>query len=727
MKLLFVTPYLPGPPLFGGARRIHGLASQLAKSHEVSIFALVDAAADQSEGVADARTYCRRVETVVDGWHRVTGRPKRFWQLGSLLSTWSWERWLYLRPEFQRALDHHLQLYEYDVVVCEFAFMAGYRFLPHARTGRRARLVLDEHNVEYDLLRRTAETTDSGRRAFHELNWRKLKREEIAIWKSFDGCALASVRDEQLVTQEVPSLRTAVVPNGVDIHGFTPQPAELIEPNTLLFFGAINYYPNTDGALFFSSQILPLLRALRPDVRFRIVGPVEPGPVMDLQNDGVEVAGFVDDVKAEIAKASVVIVPLRIGGGTRLKILEAMAMGKAIISTRLGAEGIDVEHEKDILLADTPEEFAQQVARALADPELCARLGAAARETAVARYSWRASAEKMATLLEAVLQDERATPSHLAQGVPSRSNSAEQGPVRATALVCTRNRPHQISKAVRTLLNDAENVELIVVDQSPGDDTAEALAPWRGDPRLVYHHTSSIGKGAGLNEGLGLARGEFVVLTDDDCEVPKGWVTGMARLLEGQPDAAIVFCNVIPVQHDRHQGYVPAYERPHSRLLQSVDGMRWGTGLGAGMAIRKAVALELGGFDESFGPGARFPSADEWDLCIRALLLGWHVYETPELAIVHDGFRSFAEGKAHARRDWIALGAACAKPLRAGHLRALSVPLHFFPSKALWPPLSDLLHGRRPRGLGRVSAFVSGFKDGLRTPVDPRTLRFQRR
>jgi glycosyltransferase involved in cell wall biosynthesis len=121
--------------------------------------------------------------------------------------------------------------------------------------------------------------------------------------------------------------------------------------------------------------------------------------VTDLRADGIEVMGFVDDVKAEIARAAVVVVPLRIGGGTRLKILEAMAMGKAIVSTRLGAEGIDVEHEKDILLADTPAEFARQVRRVLEDPALRSRLGSAARETAVAHYSWRSAAAKLAALL----------------------------------------------------------------------------------------------------------------------------------------------------------------------------------------------------------------------------------------------------------------------------------------------------------------------------------------
>jgi glycosyltransferase involved in cell wall biosynthesis len=372
--------------------------SELAKTHEVSIVSLVLASEDQTARIAKAKTYCQRVEVVADEWHRMQGRAKRVFQLASLLSPWSWEKVLYLRPAFQRALDLHLRQHDYDAVVCEFVFMANFRF-PRASAQRRPRLVLDEHNVEYDLLRRTAEATATGRRVFQELNWRKLKREEVGIWRQFDACAVTSARDEEIVRCEAPSLRTAVVPNGVDIDEFVPVSDTKVEAKTLLFFGAINYFPNTDGALYFAREMLPSLRAQDPSIQLRIVGPVGEGPVMDLRSQGVQVLGFVDDVKTEIEKATVVIVPLRIGGGTRLKILEAMAMGKTIVSTSLGAEGLEVEHGKDILIADTPEEFVQQVSVALNSPELRERLGKEARKSAVALYSWPSAAKKMESLL----------------------------------------------------------------------------------------------------------------------------------------------------------------------------------------------------------------------------------------------------------------------------------------------------------------------------------------
>jgi GT2 family glycosyltransferase len=161
-----------------------------------------------------------------------------------------------------------------------------------------------------------------------------------------------------------------------------------------------------------------------------------------------------------------------------------------------------------------------------------------------------------------------------------------------------------------------------------------------------------------------------------------------------------------------------------NRLLRSVSEICGGLGIGAGMALRRDFVLSMGGVDESFGPGARFPSADEWDLSMRALLTGRHVYETADLSIVHDGFRTFQEGRQHARRDWIALGAVCAKPLRAGHLEAAIIPVWLFSTQALWPPLLDLLKLRKPRGIGRIFAFIEGFGSGVRTRVDKASLRF---
>ncbi len=179
-----------------------------------------------------------------------------------------------------------------------------------------------------------------------------------------------------------------MVPNGVDVDEFS-MTVGAGESDVLLYFGAINYYPNQEAVLYFIDHIFPLIKQRRPNAKFRILGPGSPEAVLARQGNGVEVLGMVDEVGPHIERAAAVVVPLRIGGGTRLKIVEAMAKGKPIISTRLGAEGIDVVHDESALLADEPNEFAVQVERVLADPALAVRLGRGARRLAEERYSWR--------------------------------------------------------------------------------------------------------------------------------------------------------------------------------------------------------------------------------------------------------------------------------------------------------------------------------------------------
>ena len=400
MRILFFTPYLPGPPVFGGQRRIHGLMTALAKSHEVSLLSLVDASADLTEGLGDATQYCREVITVPDRRHRVSGKLKRVLQIRSLFSRHSWERKLHRRPALQKALDAHLSNSHYDIINCEFAFMGGYRFRPLSP----AKLVLDAHNIEYDILRRTALATRFDRRLFNSLNYRKLKREELAAWMRFDGCAFTSERDQEIALREVPAARTTVVPNGVDIDVFKPNEAVSSTPGTVLFFGAINYFPNTDAVLFLLREVVPLLLKQHPNLVFRVAGPGAPPEIKALASDRVQIVGFVNDLPAEIAKASIVVAPLRIGGGTRLKIVEAMAMAKPVVATTIGSEGLDVQHEHDILIADSPSELALQIGRLLDDAALARRLGQTARKTAEAKYSWTAAAQKLASFYSGLLE-----------------------------------------------------------------------------------------------------------------------------------------------------------------------------------------------------------------------------------------------------------------------------------------------------------------------------------
>jgi glycosyltransferase involved in cell wall biosynthesis len=157
----------------------------------------------------------------------------------------------------------------------------------------------------------------------------------------------------------------------------------------------MNYYPNIEGLLFFLDDVFPLVKRQRPGARLLIVGQQPPPSILERASDDIVVTGLVDDVRPYLERAAVAIAPLRIGGGTRLKIVEAMSMGKAIVATHLGAEGLDVKDGVDILLADTAEDFARHVVRVLDDPLLAQRLGEAARHSAETRYSWRGAVNRL--------------------------------------------------------------------------------------------------------------------------------------------------------------------------------------------------------------------------------------------------------------------------------------------------------------------------------------------
>ena len=249
------------------------------------------------------------------------GSRKRLLQAASMVVPRSYERLLYTVPALQRALDEALARQVYDLVSVEFPYLAHYRLRTAPAGQPRPRLVLDEHNVEYDLLRQVAGgEIGLGRRIYTALNWRKLRREETEAWRTFDGVTVTSPHDEAIVRAAVPGGRTAIIPNAVDVESFRPAPGDPApDGRTLLFFGAINYFPNTDGILHFLRDTWPLVAARHPEARVKIVGHRPPPSVLEYRGPRVEVTGFVEDLRPHLASAAAVIVPLRMGSGTRLR------------------------------------------------------------------------------------------------------------------------------------------------------------------------------------------------------------------------------------------------------------------------------------------------------------------------------------------------------------------------------------------------------------------------
>ena len=378
--------------------RLYGLVSALAAFHQISVLAFVTRAESPVPALQGLRGLCERVVTVQNDRLAVRGISRRALQLGSALSPRSFRDLVHHRGSLQTAIGRMAQDASYDVVQVEHSFMARYAFPPEAV------MVLDEHNVEYEIPLRSV-TVDGSlpRKLYDRLEYLKVRAEEERAWRRVDACAVTSSRDAVTIRRAFPHALVDVVPNGVDTRYFSPgdRPSE---PATLLFFGTIASYPNVDALLFFVREVLPLIRRAHPAVRLVIVGPAPPPEIRRLSGPDVVVTDAVPDLRPYLERATAVIAPLRVGGGTRLKILEAMAMGRPVVSTSLGAEGLEVTDGKELLLADTPRDFALQVGRILAEPDLARELGAAGRRLVERSYDWTASARKLEGLYATALR-----------------------------------------------------------------------------------------------------------------------------------------------------------------------------------------------------------------------------------------------------------------------------------------------------------------------------------
>jgi glycosyltransferase involved in cell wall biosynthesis len=362
---------------------------------------------DRGEAERAMREYCRQVVLVA-------GRPwegpgKRFLQIRSLFSRRSYERRFYDLPPLRRALRDLLSRRRYDIINLEAPYLTHLPLALAPPGEPPPQLVLDEHNIEFDLARQMAGTENGLLRRLHNsANWPKIRREELRAFRSFAGVTFVSAADQARARSLVPALRSAVIPNAVDVEYFRPRSGDPAPDGcTVLFFGAINYFPNIDGVLFFEREIWPLLAASHPRARLKIVGQYPTPEVLALQGPRVEVAGVVDDLRPHLARAAAVIVPLRMGGGTRFKILEAMAMAKPVVSTAIGAEGIEAVPERHLLLSDAPAGFAAALGRVLDDAGLAARLGREGRALVEERYSWDAAAARLEAFFGEVLSGER--------------------------------------------------------------------------------------------------------------------------------------------------------------------------------------------------------------------------------------------------------------------------------------------------------------------------------
>jgi sugar transferase (PEP-CTERM/EpsH1 system associated) len=392
-RILFLTPQLLYPPQQGGALRAYNLLAGLAARHTVHLLTFLQPG-EHLDGDSPLLRLCARVETVP----APVSRPLHRRFATTLLSSLPDMALRLPSREFSTRLATLLSQEAYDIVQAESIEMAS--FLLEAKgLAPRSLTVFDDFNAEY-LLQRTAWETDA--RSFRRwpgalysfVQWQKLRRYEARVCRSVGLTVVVSEADAAALRRIAPGIRLAVVPNGVDASRFAGD-AGSQGPETpgcdIVFTGKMDFRPNVDAVLWFAQEVLPRVRQEMPQARFVIVGQNPHPRLAPLTHaPAVLLTGRVPDVRPYLAAAAVYAVPMRMGGGTRLKVLEAMAMGKAVVSTSLGCDGYPVRDGVELVIADAAADFARAVISLLRDPARRARLGETARAFASSRYDWRA-------------------------------------------------------------------------------------------------------------------------------------------------------------------------------------------------------------------------------------------------------------------------------------------------------------------------------------------------
>jgi sugar transferase (PEP-CTERM/EpsH1 system associated) len=403
MHILVVSTSLPGSGGGANTRNFYLLRS-LASKHRISLLAY--AGQDELENTAVLQQLRELTHSLkIVEYIRTTSQTKRRQQLLSALQGKSYILQTYMVEGIQQALDEIISNATIDVVLFESVLLAGYQ-LPSSVSS-----VIDQHNIEHEILDRTYQG-EKGilRRWYNRHESQQLKPVELERCRRADAVVVTSDREQQILQKYLPTQAISTVPNGVDIEMFQQAAgAENQEiPGRIVFTGTMNYYPNTQAALYFARHCWPRIREEVPNATWQIVGKEPPQEIRALaQLPGVEVTGEVPDVRPYLAQAEVTLAPLQIGSGTRLKILEALAMEKAMVSTSIGCEGIAVKGNEHLLIANEPEAFTRAVIELLHSPEQRRKMGAAGRALVEQQYSWQQCGERLLDVLDRLNEKER--------------------------------------------------------------------------------------------------------------------------------------------------------------------------------------------------------------------------------------------------------------------------------------------------------------------------------
>lgn len=396
MRILVVDEEIPYPLNSGKRIRTYCLLKPLASRHEIFFVCR------QHEGTAES--YPASLEKV--GIHPIivphliqkkTGAKFSLALFANLFSPHPYSVTSHRSSFLKRRIEKLLNEQRFELVHCEWT---PYAINLNGVFGNIP-TVVNAHNIEAMIWKRNFQVESHPlKKAYFYLQWKKMEAFEQEYFRKFTRCIAVSENDARTISQRVPKGFVDIVSNGVDMEYFTPQKRDRsVSGNnkSIVFTGSLDWRPNVDGVLYFLERIFPLIKMHHRDSKFVIVGR-KPLPVLQNRVKGREdvlLAGSVSDIRPYMDDADVYVVPLRVGGGSRLKILEAFSMELPVVSTTIGAEGLDVTDGENILIADTPDDFAAAVISLIDDRNKAKALGKQGRVTIDAQYQWKVLANKL--------------------------------------------------------------------------------------------------------------------------------------------------------------------------------------------------------------------------------------------------------------------------------------------------------------------------------------------
>jgi len=402
MRILWLKTELLHPVDKGGKIRSYNMLKELKRNCHITYLTLDDGTADTNAREL-ANEYCHELVCIP---HR---RREKFTTgfyvelILNLVSDLPYAIKKYESPAMRHQVAKRVADGRFDVLVCDFLAPAV-NLPPNVQTP----VVLFQHNVEAMIWKRHYEVqTNPVKKRYLYRQWRKMQRFERDACGRVERVIAVSEADAEMMQREYGLAKVYDIPTGVDVDFFKPTSTVATRPNSVVFTGSMDWLPNQDAMQFFIKEIMPAVRRDVPDLRLTIVGRSPYPSLVELaqRDSNIAVTGPVEDVRPYIDEATAFIVPIRIGGGTRLKIYEAMAMEKPVISTTVGAEGLPVRDGGELLLADDPKSFADAVVKVLTDADLASRLGRSAAELVRQNFGWRRVSAIMADVCQTAIRD----------------------------------------------------------------------------------------------------------------------------------------------------------------------------------------------------------------------------------------------------------------------------------------------------------------------------------